>query len=119
MRATNLAPTAILSHATMTQLLTEDQLATALSSLPKWQREGAEITRTYAFSSYLAGINFVSQVAVHAETMNHHPDIFIGWRKVTLRLSTHSRGGLTELDMAMARQCDETAKSTNGIIAQS
>jgi len=101
----------------MKQLLSEDQLATSLASIPQWTREGAEITRTYAFSSYLAGISFVNEIAPQAEAANHHPDIFIGWRKVTLRLSTHSRGGLTELDMAMARQCDETARTVKGFIA--
>jgi 4a-hydroxytetrahydrobiopterin dehydratase len=54
----------------------------------------------------MAGIGFVSAVARLAEEANHHPDMHVGWRKVTLRLSTHSRGGLTGEDFALARNID-------------
>ena len=93
----------------MPQILTEEQITSALETLPEWTREGGEITRTFAFASYLAGIAFVDKIALDAEAANHHPDIFIGWRKVTLRLTTHSKGGLTEKDIALAQKCDQAA----------
>lgn len=90
----------------MAVLLSEADVAHELASVPEWRREGAEIVRTLSFPSYMAGINFVNEAARVAEEANHHPDIHIGWRKVTLRLSTHSKGGLTGLDFALARRID-------------
>lgn len=90
----------------MPLLLSENEVDRELSSVPGWKREGGEIVRIFGFPSYMAGINFVSEVAGIAEEINHHPDIHVGWRKVTLRLSTHSKGGLTELDFAVARRID-------------
>ncbi|MCE9519977.1 MAG: 4a-hydroxytetrahydrobiopterin dehydratase [Verrucomicrobia bacterium] len=90
----------------MPVLLSETDITHELVSVPGWQREGGEIVCNLSFPSYMAGINFVGEVARIAEEVNHHPDIRIGWRKVTLRLSTHSKGGLTELDFAVARRID-------------
>lgn len=90
----------------MAVLLSEADVAHELASVPEWRREGAEIVRTLSFPSYMAGINFVNEAARVAEEANHHPDIHIGWRKVTLRLSTHGKGGLTGLDFALARRID-------------
>jgi len=87
-------------------LLPEDQITQALATIPEWKREGSEIVRTYSFPSYLGGIEFVNRVAALAEAANHHPDIQIGWRKVTLRLSTHSAKGLTQNDFDLARNAD-------------
>ncbi len=86
------------------ELLSDDAIAEALVTPPGWQVEKLELVRTVAFGSYLAGAAFVQEVAVLAEKMNHHPDLGLGWRKVTIRLSTHSAGGLTGLDIDLARQ---------------
>jgi 4a-hydroxytetrahydrobiopterin dehydratase len=86
--------------------LSEAEIAQSLTTVPQWERQGAEIMRTYAFPSYLAGIEFVTRVASLAEAANHHPDIHVGWRKVTLRLSTHSAHALTQKDFDLARQVD-------------
>jgi len=98
------APVMALSF--MPVLLAEGEIAHELASVPEWRRDGAEIVRTLSFPSYMAGVNFVNETARIAEEANHHPDIHIGWRKVTLRLSTHSNGGLTGLDFALARRID-------------
>jgi 4a-hydroxytetrahydrobiopterin dehydratase len=90
----------------MAQLLNPEDLARELSTVPDWSQSGPVISRTFRFDTYLKGIAFVNEVARLAEEMNHHPDIQIGWRKVTLQLSTHSKGGLTELDFALARKSD-------------
>ncbi len=89
--------------------LSEGEIALALATVPEWKREGAEITRTYAFPSYLAGIEFVSDVGALAEAVNHHPNMHVGWRKVTLRLSTHSAHALTGKDFDLARKIDALA----------
>lgn len=90
-------------------LLTEEEIAAALTTLEGWSVEGNELVKTFRFPSYLAGIDFVSRLAHAAEAMNHHPDLLVGWRKVVMRVCTHSAGGLTELDVALAREADRLA----------
>lgn len=86
--------------------LSEAEIAQALAKVPQWERQGAEISRTFSFPSYLLGIDFVQRVAELAETANHHPDMQVGWRKVSLRLSTHSAHGLTQKDFDLAQNVD-------------
>lgn len=93
-----------------TELLTEDELRAALPDLPEWTRTGDSITRTIEASSFPAGIDLVGRVAAVAEEANHHPDIDIRWRKVTFTLSTHSAGGLTTSDIALAKRIDQLAQ---------
>ncbi|GAA5088443.1 4a-hydroxytetrahydrobiopterin dehydratase [Nocardia iowensis] len=90
-------------------LLTETELAEALATLPDWTRDGDVLTRTVQAPTFLAGIELVRQVAEAAEAANHHPDIDIRWRKVTFALSTHDSGGLTALDVELARKIDQLA----------
>ncbi|NKY55507.1 4a-hydroxytetrahydrobiopterin dehydratase [Nocardia flavorosea] len=92
-----------------TPLLTETEITDALDSLPEWSRAGDTINRTVEASSFPAGIELVRRVAEAAEAANHHPDIDIRWRKVTFVLSTHSAGGLTAQDVALAREIDRLA----------
>jgi len=76
----------------------------------QWHREGQEIARTWKHADFAEAIAFVNRVAGVAEAMDHHPDITVhDYRFVTLRVSTHSAGGLTELDFDLARRCDELA----------
>ncbi|WP_024800005.1 4a-hydroxytetrahydrobiopterin dehydratase [Nocardia sp. BMG51109] len=93
-------------------LLTDDEIATALKDLPEWTRTGASIARTVEAPSFLAGIELVRRVAAEAEAANHHPDMDIRWRRVTFTLSTHSEGGLTRLDVALAREIDRLAQES-------
>lgn len=86
------------------ELLSASAVQQHLIPLPGWQVEGAELVKEFRFTNYLAGIEFVRRVAVLAEEMNHHPDLLVGWRKVTVRLTTHSVGGLTLLDFSLAGQ---------------
>ncbi|WP_378733762.1 4a-hydroxytetrahydrobiopterin dehydratase [Nocardia brasiliensis] len=90
-------------------LLTETEVAEALNTLPDWTRDGDVLTRTVQAPSFLAGIELVRQVAEAAEAADHHPDIDIRWRKVTFALSTHDSGGLTALDVDLARKIDQLA----------
>ncbi|AXB45082.1 4a-hydroxytetrahydrobiopterin dehydratase [Amycolatopsis albispora] len=91
----------------MAELLSDQQLSEALSHLPRWQRSGEAIEATAELPSFPAAIAVVNRVAEIAESVGHHPDIDIRWRKLTFRLSTHSAGGLTEKDTALAAQIDE------------
>lgn len=83
--------------------------ANAGSTLPDWQRNGEIITRTFRFKDFPAALKFVNAVGEIAEQVQHHPDIDIRWNKVTLALTTHDAGGLTEKDFSLARQCDALA----------
>jgi len=72
-----------------------------------WRDEGDALVRDYELADFAAALAFVNAVGELAERANHHPDILIhGWNKVRLTLSTHSAGGLTEADRALARQID-------------
>lgn len=82
----------------------------ALATVPQWKRSGQVIARTFQFADFVAAMKFVNAVADLAESAQHHPDIDVRWNQVTLALSTHDAGGLTEKDFALARQCDELAK---------
>lgn len=85
--------------------LSPEEVSQALPTLEGWSLIGdTEIARSFAFPSYWAGIEFVVAVAQEAEAMNHHPDLHIGWRKVEAVLSTHSAGGITELDLELAQR---------------
>lgn len=95
----------------MAALLSQTDLERELGTVADWrssaaEAKGAKIIREFRFASYLAGVAFVNDVAQLAEAANHHPDIFIGWRRVTLKLSTHSAGGLSALDFDLARKID-------------
>lgn len=80
-----------------------------LKGLPGWAKEGNAIARHYEFDSFKAAIAFVNDVAERAEGLNHHPDITVNYNKVTLTLSTHSEGGVTEKDFKAALSFDEVA----------
>ena len=86
--------------------LTPDQINERLATVPAWQKNDAMISRTYKFKDFLAAMEFVKRVAPLAEQANHHPDIDIRWNKVTLALTTHSEGALTEKDFDLAQKCD-------------
>lgn len=85
----------------------------ALSTLPEWSRSGEMISRTFAFKDFPAAMKFVNAVAELAEQAQHHPDVDIRWNKVTLALTTHDAGGLTEKDFELARQIDRQGRSEN------
>jgi len=91
--------------------LTADELTGLLTRLPGWGLEGAALVKSFRFETYLDGIEFVRRLAVAAEEMNHHPDLLIGWRKVTVTLTTHSAGAVTRLDEALAGRAEELARA--------
>jgi 4a-hydroxytetrahydrobiopterin dehydratase len=84
------------------QLLTDDEITAGLSSLPAWERAGDSIACTRVLADFRAAMLYVGAVAFLAEEAGHHPDILVQWNRVTLTLSTHSAGGLTAADIALA-----------------
>ncbi len=87
--------------------LDASQISIALVSIPNWKKDGDAIARTFQFKDFPAAVKFVDAVAVAAEQAWHHPDIDIRWNKVTLVLTTHDAGGLTQKDFDLARQFDQ------------
>jgi 4a-hydroxytetrahydrobiopterin dehydratase len=90
-------------------VLTDDQIASALASLPGWARDGNTIRKTFAFAGFPQAVDFVARLVPGAEAADHHPDLAINYRRVTVSYTTHSAGGLTEKDVAGARVADEQA----------
>ena len=86
------------------------QTKAALRFLPKWARKGSAISRVFQFRDFGTAMEFVNAVARLAEQAGHHPDIDIRYNKVRLVLSTHSKGGLTELDFGLAERIDTLAE---------
>jgi 4a-hydroxytetrahydrobiopterin dehydratase len=95
-----------LGHLLLMKKLGAPEVKTALATVPDWKKKGATIARTYQFNDFSAAIKFVHAVAGLAEKARHHPDIDIRWNKVTLALTTHDAGGLTEKDFALAKEFD-------------
>ena len=88
-------------------VLSDKEVDAALPELDGWERVDNALRRSVKFPAFLAGIDAVRRVAEAAEAADHHPDIDIRWRTVTFALSTHSEGGITQKDLALARQIDE------------
>jgi 4a-hydroxytetrahydrobiopterin dehydratase len=85
----------------------DNEVTDALQAIPHWSRDGDSITRVVEAPTFLEGIDLVGVVARAAEAADHHPDIDIRWRTVTFTLSTHSEGGLTAKDFALAHEIDD------------
>jgi len=90
----------------MSDLLEEDELNSALKKCPEWEAEKKYIIRAFEFEEFMDGIDFVNSVSEIAEEAQHHPDITIKHTKVTLKLTTHDVGGVTELDIELAQRID-------------
>ncbi|GDX29755.1 putative pterin-4-alpha-carbinolamine dehydratase [Actinomycetes bacterium] len=88
-------------------MLNETEIIAEQENVPKWERIGNEIVRTYELDDFPAAISFVGRVAELSEAANHHPDIDIRYRKVRIALTTHDAGGLTKLDFSLAQEIDQ------------
>lgn len=86
--------------------LTAEDVAARLAALPQWAEAAGAIQRTYQFKDFVEAMKFVNRAAELAEKAQHHPDILIRWNKVTMSLSTHDAGGITQKDFDLASQMD-------------
>lgn len=89
--------------------ITADQAKERLGQLPGWELEGRAIRRQYSFETFGDAVSFVVRVGYAADAADHHPDILINYRRVTLTYTTHSEGGLTEKDFVGAAEADRLA----------
>jgi len=87
--------------------LASDAVQAELKKLPGWSLTGEAITKQYTWPSFPDAIQFVNKVADLAEQADHHPDILINYRRVTLTLSTHSEGGITRKDFDLAERIEK------------
>ena len=90
----------------MRQKLSDVEVQRALGGLPGWERRGGALTKTFSFDRFADGIRFVDRLARVADDMNHHPDIDVRYTKITLMLSTHDAGGITEADLRLAEKIE-------------
>ncbi len=92
--------------------LTAADVQERLRQLADWTLEGDAIRRQFTFGSFPDAVTFVSRLAFDAEAADHHPDVLINYKRVTLTYSTHSEGGLTQKDFDGARAADALAERT-------
>jgi 4a-hydroxytetrahydrobiopterin dehydratase len=88
-------------------VLTTKQIKASLKTVANWSQSAQTICRTFKFEGFLNSIAFVNRITPLAQNLNHYPNIDIRFDQVTLTLTTHDDGGITEKDFSVARQCDE------------
>jgi 4a-hydroxytetrahydrobiopterin dehydratase len=91
--------------------LSEAEISTQIESLPGWTIDGQRLTRTYEFNNFVESINFVNCLVAPAEAVAHHPDITVSYNRVTVSLTTHDAGGLTQQDFDLARTISQLSLS--------
>lgn len=91
-------------------LLSPDALNTALGNLPGWSIEQGKLHRQFQFPSFVEAFGFMSSVALVAESMGHHPEWFNVYNRVTVDLTTHDAGGITDLDVKLASKMNELSQ---------
>jgi 4a-hydroxytetrahydrobiopterin dehydratase len=91
--------------------LSDADIQQALASLPGWRHEGGAIVRQFTFAGFPDAIAFVTRLAFDAEASDHHPDLTVSYKRVTVSWSTHSEGGVTDKDLRGAGQADAAAKA--------
>ena len=90
-------------------VLSDEEIEGRLRGLEGWERSGDAIRKAFACGDFKGSVDFVNRLTPAAEEMNHHPDLAISWSTVTVSLSTHSQGGLTDSDFELAAKIDSVA----------
>lgn len=93
--------------------LSQDQIDAAINALPNWSQVGEALQRTFDFDTFITAMKFVDKVAVAAEQVQHHPDILIRYKKVTLTFATHDANGITQKDFDAAANADQIAAAVS------
>lgn len=84
--------------------LSESELATGLASLDGWSVQDGMLAKEFTFEAYSRSVLFLNAVAFLAESLNHHPDVLLGYGKVRVATVTHDAGGITSYDIELARR---------------
>ena len=90
-------------------LLSDSEVEARLGELSGWQRSGEAIARTFERGDFIGSVSFIGSLVGPAEEMNHHPDLEVSWGSVTVKISTHSEGGITAADFELAAKIDALA----------
>jgi 4a-hydroxytetrahydrobiopterin dehydratase len=96
------------SSAVVPKLLSGSEISERLRSLPGWKHKGNFIVKSYEFEHFMDGIGFIERVAEIAEKEEHHPDIHVRYTTITLRIQTHSAGGVTKWDLELAKDIERS-----------
>ncbi|NEO33860.1 MAG: 4a-hydroxytetrahydrobiopterin dehydratase [Symploca sp. SIO3C6] len=96
---------------TQTRLLNSTEINQQLQNLPGWTTNGKQLSRTFQFKNFVEAIDFVNLLVEPAQTARHHPDISISYHRVTISLTTHDAGGLTQQDFALAKKISQLAQT--------
>jgi 4a-hydroxytetrahydrobiopterin dehydratase len=90
-------------------LLSRDEVEHALRDLPGWRFDGGAIVKEFLFAGFPEAVAFITRLVPGAEAADHHPDLAVSYRRVTVAFTTHSEGGVTAKDIAGARMADSCA----------
>ena len=89
------------------KILSSEALAEALKELNEWRVEAGQLKKSWTFPDFSASLAFVNSVGELAEAADHHPDITFGWGYAEIALTTHDRGGVTDVDIALASKINK------------
>ena len=89
------------------RLLSTGEIASELSKLNGWQANDNKLTRKFTFANFAESLAFVNRIGEIAEAADHHPDVSFGWGYAEISTTTHDRGGVTDVDIALASKIDE------------
>ncbi|MFL3007023.1 MAG: 4a-hydroxytetrahydrobiopterin dehydratase [Candidatus Neomarinimicrobiota bacterium] len=92
-------------------LLTKDEVKKQLKTLENWKYQHQSIKRKYVFNTYMESIQYINLLAEKAEENNHHPDLVVGWCKISLVFTSHDIGGVTQLCIKMAKEAEKIFSS--------
>jgi len=93
----------------MAEKLNKEDISASLDELPGWALENEKLRREFKFANFVEAFGFMTSAAIEAEKMNHHPEWFNVYSKVVVELTTHDAGGITELDVQLARKMNKLA----------
>ena len=102
----------------MPRLLDAEEVERQLRAIPGWRREPLSLRASYVAPDFPTAARLVAELAGEAEAMDHHPDVDLRWRTVTLRCSTHSAGGITQLDVELAHRAHEWAQRLGAVAVE-
>ena len=89
------------------RLMTAEEIRAALVNLDGWKAEEGSLKKRYEFENFAGALIFVNKIGALAEAVDHHPDIKLGWGYAEVNLTTHDRGGITDVDNALASKIDK------------
>lgn len=93
----------------MAEKLSQEDISAALNDLPGWSLVNDKLSREFKFANFVEAFGFMTSAAIEAEKMNHHPEWFNVYNKVVVDLTTHDAGGITELDIELAKKMNALA----------